>query len=409
MKIALLTLGTRGDVQPYAVLGQALKERGHDVTLSTAKNFESLAHHYQIKFSPVDADFQEFLETDEGKKMMRNPFRARKNLNKWVYPMIYNAMTTFYRISMESDKVLYHIKTLGDYFADQFPEKMIRANVIPALEPTSEFVNPVFSGLHLPRFLNKFSYHVSEFWLKMMDKPIKAFRLSQGLSPGIGKPDIPGLYAISEHYLKKPMDYPGDTHFTGFWTRPSLEFLDAELLNFLTQGDPPLLVTFGSMPFSGGFDISSALVKLVDALGVRLIVIKGWSIYDTSPLQDNCNVKVIDSAPYDKLFPMVKAVINHGGIGTITSCLQAGKPFFSCPVMYPLGDQHFWATIGYHKGLALEPVPLKKLAVKSLIENVRVLLTKKQLYENSFLMSKVLGQENGVQNAIDKIENLWEN
>jgi sterol 3beta-glucosyltransferase len=35
MKIALLTLGTRGDVQPYAVLGQALKERGHDVTLST--------------------------------------------------------------------------------------------------------------------------------------------------------------------------------------------------------------------------------------------------------------------------------------------------------------------------------------------------------------------------------------
>ncbi len=31
MKIALLTLGTRGDVQPYAVLGKALKDRGHEV------------------------------------------------------------------------------------------------------------------------------------------------------------------------------------------------------------------------------------------------------------------------------------------------------------------------------------------------------------------------------------------
>ncbi len=27
MKIALLTLGTRGDVQPYAVLGEALKRK----------------------------------------------------------------------------------------------------------------------------------------------------------------------------------------------------------------------------------------------------------------------------------------------------------------------------------------------------------------------------------------------
>jgi sterol 3beta-glucosyltransferase len=44
MKIALMTLGTRGDVQPYAVLGKALKERGHEVVLSSAKNFESLAN-----------------------------------------------------------------------------------------------------------------------------------------------------------------------------------------------------------------------------------------------------------------------------------------------------------------------------------------------------------------------------
>ena len=48
MKIALLTLGTRGDVQPFAVLGKALQQRGHKVTLSSAKNFASLADSYGL-------------------------------------------------------------------------------------------------------------------------------------------------------------------------------------------------------------------------------------------------------------------------------------------------------------------------------------------------------------------------
>ncbi|MBD0377303.1 MAG: glycosyltransferase [Flavisolibacter sp.] len=50
MKIALLTLGSRGDVQPYAILGQTLKQQGHQVTLSTAKNFETLVRSYRINF-----------------------------------------------------------------------------------------------------------------------------------------------------------------------------------------------------------------------------------------------------------------------------------------------------------------------------------------------------------------------
>lgn len=71
MKIAILTMGTRGDVQPYAILGQALRERGHEVTLSTAKNFESLVNSYGIGFRPVEADFQALLASEEGKNLSR--------------------------------------------------------------------------------------------------------------------------------------------------------------------------------------------------------------------------------------------------------------------------------------------------------------------------------------------------
>lgn len=80
MKIAIFTLGTRGDVQPYAVLGRALKQRGHEVVLSTAKNFDNLIKSYGLDFVPVDADFQALLDSDEIKKIRKNPFLAKKQL-----------------------------------------------------------------------------------------------------------------------------------------------------------------------------------------------------------------------------------------------------------------------------------------------------------------------------------------
>lgn len=42
MNILLLSMGSRGDVEPFAILGFALKEKGHNVILCTARNYESL-------------------------------------------------------------------------------------------------------------------------------------------------------------------------------------------------------------------------------------------------------------------------------------------------------------------------------------------------------------------------------
>ena len=102
MKIALLTLGTRGDVQPFAVLGKALKARGHEVTLCSAANFADFLLPYDLNFVAVDADFQEILNSEEGKKMMSNPFSARKHLNRLIYPMMRDAMTKFHQLSKEN-------------------------------------------------------------------------------------------------------------------------------------------------------------------------------------------------------------------------------------------------------------------------------------------------------------------
>ncbi|RDC58041.1 glycosyltransferase [Pedobacter chinensis] len=407
MRIAILTLGTRGDVQPYAVLGKALKDKGHDVVLSTAKNFQNLVESYELDFVPVDLDFQELVNSKEAGDLMKNPLnaiRSANNLKKMMAPLVQDALRTFFDLSKNSDKVLFHIKTLADSFADQFPEKMIIANVVPASQPTSAFPNPVFSALSLPSFLNKLTFKLTELGLRMWKKPIQEFRQTVGLPNKFRKPDLMSIYGISELVLRKPDDFPRNSFFTGFWSTDSSSELGQDLTEFLANGNPPLLITFGSMPFSKKINIPNLVNMISEDLDTRIIVVKGWGISDAEISNFNRGIKVIDSAPYDKLFPLVRAVIHHGGIGTIAACLKAGKPFLTCPVLHPLGDQFFWGKIAYDKGVAQYPLPLKKITPDNFLKSVRGLFNNNDLYVNAELFAKHLSMENGINNAIDIIE-----
>lgn len=404
MKIAILTLGTRGDVQPYAVLGKALKERGHEVTLSTAKNFESLVVAYGLDFVSVDADFQSLLNSEEGKKIRKNPFLAKKQLTKFVYPMMADAFAKFYKLAQQSDCVLFHVKTMADNFADQFPEKLIKTDVVPATQPTSAFPNPVFSAFSLPSFLNKFTFKLTELGLKMWTKSIQEFRRNAGLPIKFNKPDLPSIYGISEALLQKPDDYPHNSFFTGFWLDESSSELGDDLLDFVSTGEKPLLITFGSMPFDNEQNISGLISALNKQLGVRIVVVKGWGVSDMEELDSNPDIKVIDAAPYDKLFPLVKAIVHHGGIGTMAACMKAGKPFWACPVLHPLGDQFFWGKLAYQKGVALYPRPINKLTTELFVSGVKELMEDTSLYVKAEELAERLSMENGVANAIHIIE-----
>ena len=408
MKIALLTLGTRGDVQPYAVLGRAFVEHGHDVTLSTGSNFASLAQEHGVQFIPVQADFQALINSEEGKAMMKNPFLARKHFATKVQPMMIQALKVFFDVAKSSDCVLYHVKSLGDFFADQFPEKMIRANVIPAIEPTSEFPNPVFSALPLPSFLNRFTYKLADLGLAMMNKAIREFRISASLGSTLPRRlELPSVYGISPSFLPKPSDFPSNSYFTGFWQSHSSQSLDLETIDFLSSKKENVLVTFGSMPFETKFDLQTSLQTLSKKLGVNVLVVKGWGFENVSSYNESDSLKFIATAPFDKLIPKVSAVVFHGGIGTMAECLRAGVPFLACPVIYPMGDQYFWGKRAHELGCSPTPIPIKKLTEESLVRNVSEVLTSELYKSNSRRIASQLMSENGIKNTIRIVESQF--
>jgi len=406
MKITLLTLGTRGDVQPLAALGEALLARGHEVALCTARNFEGLVAEYNVNFIPIEADYEAILNSKEGKKIFNgNPFAIKRNFNTLISPLVEGALNQFYQLAQASDLIIYRDKTLADVFIKQVNCLAIKVAMVPAMEKTIAFANPGMSGIKFPDFLNKWTYKVNQLRYPVLSKPIRNFHLKNGLKPtsttGI---KLPAIYGISSYFLERPTDWPNNHYLTGFWFSDHLQPLDPDLLKFLEAGPPPILLSFGSSPTK--LKVASLVLHAHKMLNLRFIVVSGWSSWNSSELNNNKNIKIVSSVCYQLLLPRVKAMVHHGGIGTIAECLRAGKPMFICPVIYPLGDQNFWGLLAYKKGVGVKPIPLSKLSPEIFVKRLEQLIFDEQLYTNSQLMAKKINSENGLVKAVEIIQNL---
>lgn len=66
MKIIIICLGTRGDVEPLLALGKALLARGHAVTLCGPDNCEQwVRDEHGVAFAPMGLDFKVLMQSPE--------------------------------------------------------------------------------------------------------------------------------------------------------------------------------------------------------------------------------------------------------------------------------------------------------------------------------------------------------
>src|SRR2546428_10536482 len=64
MQVAIITIGTRGDIQPYIALGQGLQAAGYEVKVVTFQAFESLVRGSGLDFAAVSGDLASLMTMD---------------------------------------------------------------------------------------------------------------------------------------------------------------------------------------------------------------------------------------------------------------------------------------------------------------------------------------------------------
>ncbi|MFN3401527.1 MAG: glycosyltransferase, partial [Ferrovibrio sp.] len=117
MRIAIQTLGTRGDVQPYIALAKGLVRRGHDVQIAAPVQFASFVAAHAIPFIGLPGEFLALMDSEEGKAAIGGGrgFSAGLKLLKYVRPLmvqLLEAETAAVR-SFDPDLILHHPKSLA--------------------------------------------------------------------------------------------------------------------------------------------------------------------------------------------------------------------------------------------------------------------------------------------------------
>ncbi len=80
MRIGLIALGSRGDVQPYVALGAGLHRAGHMVRIITHENYAGLVQAQGLEFWPVSGNVQDVAETEEMRALVE------KGNFLWLFP-----------------------------------------------------------------------------------------------------------------------------------------------------------------------------------------------------------------------------------------------------------------------------------------------------------------------------------
>jgi len=99
---------------------------------------------------------------------------------------------------------------------------------------------------------------------------------------------------------------------------------DDEVASWIAAGTPPICFAFGSMSLKSPADTIAMISEACAQLGERALVCAGSSGFSTDSHAEH--VKVVATMNYATIFPACRAVVHHGGAGTMAAALRAGIP-----------------------------------------------------------------------------------
>ncbi|WP_084705450.1 glycosyltransferase [Vibrio mexicanus] len=234
MKILLMTIGSRGDVEPFIALGKAMKKKGHEVELCTAQRFKPMVIEHDLSHQPITDELFELIEGDTFESMgslfsgVKTSIRLMKASKPIQKQMIIDCIKA--GLTVKPNLIIFHPKCLA---AVSIAESLRIPAVMAALQPmtvnTRDF--PPAGMPDLGGWFNRWSYTLVSLGFKQFSKELNRQRQAKLDLPRFGKSDavttyrdgkaVEVIHAFSEAVIPRPNDWPESAFISGYW---QLEF-----------------------------------------------------------------------------------------------------------------------------------------------------------------------------------------
>jgi sterol 3beta-glucosyltransferase len=389
MRIALITIGARGDTEPFVALAVRLIRDGHSVTLAARPDFADLAADHGLGFAPLGRPYQPFIAGAAEASALGSGHllrQARYGLTQRRY-FSDRLSQDAWQAAQGAEAIIYKYSWITGYTIAQKLGVPCAAAMLFPLTPTRAFPNfLVGKGVDRGPVLNRMLWGVTEqaVWQLLRHDDTK-LRRPLGLRPlpvrgpvaRQQREEMPVYYAYSPVVLPRPIDWPQRMHVTGYW------FLDPpprwqppeDLSRFLADGPPPVSIGFGSMASRDPQATLQLALRALALSGQRGVLLSGWAgIGKDHDLPSH--VFAADSIPHGWLFPQMAAVVHHGGAGTTGAALRSGVPAVITPLA---ADQPSWARVVHQLGAGPAPIPFPALTAERLAAAIRQAVTDQQM------------------------------
>jgi UDP:flavonoid glycosyltransferase YjiC (YdhE family) len=415
MKFVLASYGTRGDVEPCVALGRELLRRGHDVRAAVPGDlvdFVESAGLAAVAYGPdrqvwQDAYHHFWACLFDNFWRIRDLIRLGREIRELNTQCWGEMSTTLTSLADGADLIL-----TGPIF-DQPATNVAEYYDIPlaTLHTSPVRANGQFLPF-LPAPLGR-SVMTMDDWLgwrglqKLEDAQRRELGLPKATGPMSRRITKRGSLEIQAYdevcfpgLAAEWAKFGGRRPFIGSLTLGSPTGADEEVASWIAAGTPPIYFGWGSMRVESPADTLAMIGAACARLGERALVCAGWSDFSHVPHFEH--VKVVAAVNFAATFPACRAVVHHGGAGTIAAGLLAGVPTL---ILWMFPDQPLWVA------------QLKRLKVgsgrrfattteKSLVAELRRILAPQYVARAREIATRMTRPAVSVAVATDLVENF---
>ncbi|KAF2070926.1 hypothetical protein CYY_007750 [Polysphondylium violaceum] len=406
MKIVIMTIGSRGDIQPFIALALGLREMGHDVTLASHLVYKDfIEKDFKLKYAVLGGDPKELMDL-----CVRNGIFTPKFIKEALSrfrSFIDDLLKTCWEAAQGAEALIATPGCFaGPHIAEALQVPFFSAFTMPFTR-TRMYPNP-FAPFATHQMGGVFNLATHVMMEKILWQPvsgqINAWRTETLKIPAWNSSAsinetyrIPYMYCFSKFLVPKPPDWGGEICISGYWNlKDEGNVPPTELVDFINApGEPPIYIGFGSIVIEDPVALSSLIVEAVKLSGKRAVISQGWG---GLKMDTNEQIYMLNQpVAHTWLFERMSMVIHHGGAGTTAAGIYASKPTIVIPFF---GDQFFWGERIKDTGIG-SSIPFSTLTAKGLSSLIVSMLSDSSIKVKVTQIADNLKKEDGIKEAIN--------